>query len=125
MTLSIIEAIISIPEKRYPHLLLKHDSVSVVELSMQRNSLFLEVYRGYALKVAPHQRCFRFEWQDNQGNSISDWKKYRSLKLAVRAGRYFIDHAIAESALAEFLEEMLHRGKVSSEEYFLLQDSLL
>lgn len=94
-------------------------------VNMQRKAYFLENYRGYALKVAPYQRCFRFEWQDNQGNSISDWKKYRSPRLAMRAGRYFIDHAIAESALAEFLEEMLQRGKVSSEEYFLLQDSLL
>lgn len=92
---------------------------------MQGNRLFWEEYRGYALKVSPHQRCFRFEWQDNQGNSISDWKKYRSMKLAIRAGRYFIDHAIAGSALADFLDEMLQVGKVSVEEYCQLQDSLL
>lgn len=92
---------------------------------MQGHRFFREEYRGYALEVSSHQRCFRFEWQDNQGNSISDWKKYRSMKLAIRAGRHFIDHAIAGSALAEFLDEMLQMGKVSAQEYSQLQDSLL
>jgi hypothetical protein len=87
--------------------------------------VFREIYRGYSLLIRPSQGCFRFEWHDRQGNQFSDWKDYKSPDKAILVGRRYINRAIAELAILDFLDDMLDSRKICSEEYFSLWDSLL
>jgi hypothetical protein len=83
-----------------------------------------ETYRGWQISAVPWRSYWLIQCKSPEGDRHSDWQQYGRSSSALAAARQLVLWHLATGTLSHCLEDWHSTGKVSSQEYEQLTESI-